>query len=162
MQYLKPDLYVDSILDIPLNLLTSLKINTLIIDLDNTITEWNSPQLDKKIHQWFSDLQASHMQACIVSNNSHTRVTHIAKSLGLPAISNAGKPRRRSFLQAMELLNTLPESTAVVGDQIFTDVLGGKRLGLYTILVKPMNSREFIGTRLVRQLEKVVLKKCNL
>lgn len=162
MQYLMPDIYVDSILDIPLKLLIEHKINALIIDLDNTITEWNSPELNEEIHQWFSNLHANQIQTCIVSNNSHSRVAHIAKSLGIPAISKAGKPRRRSFLQAMKLLNTLPESTAVVGDQIFTDVLGGKRLGLFTILVKPINPKEFIGTRLMRQLEKVVLKKFDL
>ncbi|HHU33147.1 MAG TPA: YqeG family HAD IIIA-type phosphatase [Clostridia bacterium] len=160
MLFLKPDLYVDSILDIPIDLLVESKIKGLIVDLDNTITEWNSPELKKEIFEWFAHLKIKQINACIASNNSHSRVSHIGQYLGIPAISKAGKPRRRSFLQAMKLLNTLPESTAVIGDQLFTDILGGKRLGLYTILVKPLNPREFIGTRLMRQLEKIVLKKC--
>jgi len=142
--------------------LVKLKIKGLIIDVDNTITEWNSPELKQEVYDWFSQLKARNIRACIASNNSQARVIGIAKSLGIPAISKAGKPRRRSFLQAMQAINTLPEATAVIGDQLFTDILGGKRLGLYTILVKPINSKEFVGTRLMRQLEKIVLKKCNL
>jgi len=52
-----------------------------------------------------------------------------------------------------------PSQVAVVGDQVFTDILGGNRLGLYTILVCPLNKKEFIGTRVVRQVEKAVLNR---
>ena len=92
-----------------------------------------------------------------VSNNKKVRVSNFGRILGVPAIS-ARKPRRRAFREAMRIMNTRPETTAVIGDQIFTDVLGGNRLGLYTILVVPLSKQEFIGTRCMRHLERVVLK----
>lgn len=158
---LKPDLYVANLLDIPLEELCERGIKGLIIDLDNTITEWNSSELKQEIVVWFKNLNLYKLKACIASNNSKSRVEKIGRELGIPAIHKAGKPRRRAFRQAMEVMGTDPLTTAVVGDQIFTDVLGGNRLGLFTILVKPLNRREFIGTRLMRQLERVVIKTWN-
>ena len=95
---------------------------------------------------------------CLVSNNKKDRVSNFGRILGVPALSKARKPRRRAFREAMRIMNTRPETTAVIGDQIFTDVLGGNRLGLYTILVVPLSKQEFIGTRCMRHLERVVLK----
>ncbi|HHW74588.1 MAG TPA: HAD hydrolase-like protein, partial [Firmicutes bacterium] len=71
----------------------------------------------------------------------------------------AVKPRRRAFRKALQILDLTASETAVVGDQIFTDVLGGNRLGLYTILVTPINDKEFIWTRMIRCLERFVLKR---
>lgn len=159
MQNLIPDLYVDKVSDISIKFLLKLGIEGLIIDLDNTITAWNSPELKEEICMWFNNLKANKIKTCIASNNKKARVYCVSNNLGIPAIPKAGKPRSRAFLQAMQVLKTKPCSTAVVGDQIFTDVLGGKRLGLYTILVKPIDSKEFIGTRLMRQLEKIILRK---
>lgn len=157
-EHLKPDLYVTNVLDIPLEELAARGIKGLIIDLDNTITEWNSYDLKEEIVTWFKKLQHYKLKSCIVSNNGRQRVEKIGVALGIPAIHKAGKPRQRAFRQAMMVLGTDEQSTAVVGDQIFTDVLGGKRLGLFTILVKPLHPREFIGTRFMRQLERVVIK----
>jgi len=96
---------------------------------------------------------------CFVSNNTDLRVKEIADRVNIPFIARAKKPRRRSFRKAMALMDTKPEHTAVVGDQIFTDILGGNRLGLFTVLVSPISRKEFIGTRLVRILEKIILER---
>jgi HAD superfamily phosphatase (TIGR01668 family) len=75
------------------------------------------------------------------------------------------KPRRRAFRRALHIMELTSQETAVIGDQIFTDVLGGNRLGLYTILVTPISEKEFIWTRLMRKLERFVLnylKKRNM
>jgi HAD superfamily phosphatase (TIGR01668 family) len=77
--------------------------------------------------------------------------------VGIPFVSKATKPRVKGFAAAMELLGVRPEETVVVGDQIFTDILGGNRAGAYTILVVPIDPREFLGTRLVRVVERRVL-----
>ncbi|WP_227765923.1 YqeG family HAD IIIA-type phosphatase [Zhaonella formicivorans] len=156
---LQPSLYVETLLHIPLAELAARGIKGLIIDLDNTITEWNSPELKEEVSAWFKSLAGYELRACIASNNSRDRVEQIGRSLGIPAIHKAGKPRRKAFRQAMNVLGTNQHTTAVIGDQIFTDILGGNRLGMYTILVSPLNPREFIGTRLVRKLERLVLKK---
>ena len=74
-------------------------------------------------------------------------------------MSKAGKPRRRAFLRALEVMGSSAEETAVIGDQVFTDILGGNRMGLFTILVVPINKREFIGTRVMRKFEIMVLRE---
>ncbi|GFN23284.1 YqeG family HAD IIIA-type phosphatase [Thermanaeromonas sp. C210] len=158
LKYLRPDLYVKSLLRIPLEELSRRGIRGLIIDLDNTVTEWNRLALDREVQEWFCRLNNYNLKACLLSNNRQKRVHIIGHCLGIPALSSAGKPRAAAFYRAMEVLGTRPEETAVIGDQLFTDVLGGKRLGLYTILAVPLDKREFIGTRFIRLLERVVLK----
>ena len=156
---LQPDLYVRFLDDIPLAELKNRGIRGLLIDLDNTVTEWGRATLRPEVEAWFAGLKEHGLKACLVSNNSGRRVQTVAANLGIPAISRAGKPRRRAFRKAMALLGTGVRDTAVIGDQVLTDVLGGKRLGLYTVLVMPINSREFIGTRLVRQGEKLITRR---
>lgn len=158
LKYLRPDLYVRSLLYVPLQELCQRGIRGLIIDLDNTVTQWGRSALDREVEAWFAELKKHHLKACLLSNNRQKRVKSIADRLNVPAVYKAGKPRARAFRRAMEILGTRPEETAVIGDQIFTDVFGGKRLGLYTVLVVPLDKKEFIGTRVVRLAEWVVLR----
>ncbi len=159
LKLLQPNEAVDSIFHIDLTKLQKKGIKFLLIDLDNTITEWNNHQLPPKAVQWFAQLDSYGIKACLLSNNTADRVSSAAKELGIPAISKAQKPRRKSYRKAIELLGATKENTAMVGDQVFTDVLGGNRLGIYTILVLPINTKEFIGTKFARFLERVVLKR---
>ncbi|NLC76994.1 MAG: YqeG family HAD IIIA-type phosphatase [Clostridia bacterium] len=154
---LKPNLYVARLEDIPLEQLSQQGIRGLIIDLDNTITEWNSFEIKELVFHWFKSLPEYGLKPCLVSNNSRERVQQVADRLGIPCVYKAGKPRRKAFRKALEILELKPEETAVIGDQVFTDVLGGNRLYLKTILVVPMTTREFIGTRFMRRLERLVL-----
>jgi len=81
----------------------------------------------------------------------------VAKILDLPFLSNAGKPRRKAFKKVLSILDIKADELAVIGDQIFTDVLGGNRMELYTILVVPISSSEFFGTRIMRRMERFVI-----
>lgn len=134
-------------------------IRGLIVDLDNTLVEWRSPSPTPDVHDWIRRARAAGLDVCIVSNGGSRRVEGFARRAGVGFVGAAGKPRRRGFLEALDRLGTLPSETAVVGDQLFTDILGGNRLGMYTILVAPVSSREFAGTRLVRKLERLVLRR---
>jgi len=154
-----PDLYVDSVVRISPSELAGRGIKGLIIDIDNTVVEWGKDDLTPEIVDWFGAVRAEGIQVCFVSNNSQKRVENLAGRLGLPAFCKARKPSRKAFRCAMSLMGTNETETAVVGDQIFTDVLGGNRLGLFTILVAPISRREFVGTRLVRILERFVLAR---
>lgn len=156
---LYPDLYVDSLLDIPLEQLKTQKIKAFILDLDNTITEWNSNHIPEEVGIWFETIHRHGLKACILSNNGQERVLKVADSLGIPYIYRAQKPRRGAFHRAVALMGAEIEETAVVGDQIFTDVLGGNRAGLYTILVVPIARREFLGTKFSRAMEYFVLRR---
>lgn len=159
IDYLLPDIYVNSIFEIPLDSLYERNIRALILDLDNTVTEWNSSQVRPEVVEWVRMARARGFKLCLASNNSRARVDAVARSLNIPYVYNAGKPRRRAFRHAMKILECAPGETAVIGDQVFTDVLGGNRLHLLTVLVVPMNPREFIGTRIVRLLERMILRK---
>ncbi len=159
LEKLKPKLFVDSIYHIDFEKLRNRGIKGIIIDLDNTITEWNNSELSNKAVDWFKVMADCNLKACIASNNSKARVVEVADKLGIPYIAKAIKPRTGAFKKAMKTMGTTPEETAVVGDQIFTDILGGNRLNLFTVLVVPLNPKEFIGTRLVRMIERRILKR---
>jgi HAD superfamily phosphatase (TIGR01668 family) len=154
----KPTYQVDSIDSIPVAKLKRHGIRGLIIDLDNTMTPWNDLEVGPKVAQWFSELKEAGVGACVVSNNKRKqRVAVVAEHLGIPFVFRATKPRRKAFRAGMEILGTDAKDTAVIGDQLFTDILGGNRLGLCTILVLPISDREFIGTRFMRQMERVLV-----
>ncbi|MGI5912798.1 MAG: YqeG family HAD IIIA-type phosphatase [Syntrophomonadaceae bacterium] len=156
---LYPRLYVDSILDIPIERMGEMNITAFIFDLDNTVTEWNSQKICEEIIQWFSLIKQQGFKACILSNNCEQRVLAVAKSLDIPYVHRAQKPRRGGYQRALSLMNVAALNTAVIGDQIFTDVLGGNRAGLFTILVKPIARKEFFGTKISRSMECLVLSQ---
>ena len=93
----------------------------------------------------------------LLSNNKEPRVKRFAKQVDSAYIYKAGKPGRKNYMKAMEEMGTNPGTTLFVGDQLFTDVWGAKRTGIYSILVKPIHPKEEIQIVLKRYLEKIVL-----
>lgn len=152
-------MYVSSLKNINIDQLKKQGIKAIIFDLDNTLVPWNSNDLAPETAAWFDQLHQAGFKTCILSNNNKKRVEVMCDILKTSGLHKASKPLRRAFYQAMQLLDVTPKETAMVGDQVFTDVLGANRLGLYTILVKPISSREFIGTRINRQFEKLILRR---
>ena len=111
----------------------------LLADLDNTLTPYGVPLPDEKLKNWRDDLAHHGVTLFILSNNRKKHRPRIfAEALGVPYIGRAGKPKTSSFFRAMEQLGATKEQTAIVGDQVFTDVLGGSRAGVSTILVEPI------------------------
>lgn len=155
-----PKMYVSSILEIKPALLKELGLKGIVFDLDNTIMRRDSVVFAPEILSFLSDLREQGFKLGIVSNNSRKRVGAVAGQMSLPAVCRAVKPLVRPFRRALKMMGTKPEETALVGDQIFTDILGGNLAGLYTVLVVPMEGKDFWGTRLiVRPLEKIVLAR---
>jgi HAD superfamily phosphatase (TIGR01668 family) len=133
-------------------------IEATLLDLDNTLVGWQRSDLSDNVLEWLRRLRNAGMQLYLVSNTRYgRRLEHLSTELEIPFVRRAWKPRRRGFLAAMEAMGVSPERTAMIGDQMFTDVLGGNRLGLYTIMVRPMARHEFAGTRISRMLERVLL-----
>ena len=157
LKKLYPMKYVPSLFHINLDELKQRGIKAILFDIDNTLIPWDQKQLDPKIEQWFKNLCQQGFKVCFVSNNNQTRVSELSGCLQVPGVHKAAKPRRKGLRQALDILGSRVEETALVGDQVFTDVLAGNRLGLYTILVMPLAGKEFIGTRINRKLEKLVL-----
>lgn len=158
LKKLIPSLYVQSIYHIDLDAMKAQGIKGIITDLDNTLVAWDSPYATPKLVAWLNDVKERGFRVCIVSNNNKTRVEEFARPLNVPAIYRARKPIGRAFCRAMAIMGTKPQETAVVGDQIFTDVLGGNRMGLYSILVLPIATKEWAGTKILRAMERLVLR----
>ena len=114
-------------------------IKLLLADLDNTLVPYGVPLPDERLKAWRDDLAAYGVTLFVLSNNRHeSRPRIFAEGLGVPYIGHAGKPKTPSFVRAMERMGVTREQTAIVGDQVFTDVLGGNRAGVAAILVEPI------------------------
>ncbi|MFQ5810820.1 MAG: YqeG family HAD IIIA-type phosphatase [Armatimonadota bacterium] len=154
-----PRAVAPSLADVDIDALKAEGIRGLILDLDNTITSWRSLEVSDGILEWLDRARAAGLALCIISNSSKSRrVAELSERLGMPASARPGlKPFGPGFRRGLEMLGTPPEATAAIGDQIFSDVLGGNRDGLYTVFVEPMSRSEFVATKLVRVVERVAL-----
>jgi hypothetical protein len=155
----RPDERVKRISEIDLARLKSEGFEALMLDLDNTLCPWQSREVPDDVRQWLEQAKSLGMRVCIVSNTHNPRrLRQIAEELGVPSLDRALKPRQRGFARAAEMVGSCPEHAVVVGDQILTDILGGNRAGMRTILVEPMHPREFIGTKISRVIERAIFK----
>ena len=128
----------------------------MILDFDNTVLQWGSAMPSPEIEAWVRGVRGAGMAACIVSNNFSPRVRRVGAVLGVPVVGWALKPVPLGLWRAMAIMGTRRSTTALIGDQLFTDILGGNLLGIYTILVEPLSTDEFPTTRLVRRIERLI------
>ncbi len=149
--------YCDSIYAINYAALKSQGINGLIFDIDNTIAPFDIPEPDDGTVEFLSKLTGDGFKICLLSNNNEARVVLFNKRLGLHAVHRAAKPGLKGIGKALTLMQVSSDKTALIGDQVFTDVWCGNRKGLYTILVKPIANRDEFSVRLKRGLEKIVV-----
>ncbi len=154
-----PSCLVDSIKDITGDILERNHIKGLILDIDNTLVPNHVADADSNAVQWIEGLKASGFKLCIVSNASKKRVIRFNDRLKLYAVHRAMKPGTSAFRKAAGMLGLDNKDVAVVGDQIFTDVYGGNRAGMFTFLVKPIDEREGRLIRFKRIFEKRILKR---
>lgn len=156
---LYPRLYLNNVKEITIELLNKNNIKGLILDIDNTLIDFDKNILDGA-EEWCNNLKTQGIRMCILSNtNKEQKVKKVAEALKLEYLFFAHKPNKKGFNRAKELLSLAPENIAVVGDQIFTDVFGGNRSNMFTILTKPIDQRDIWITRLKRPFEGIVLKR---
>ncbi len=157
---LKPTYLIDGdVTDIDLNQLQSDNIRGLIFDLDSTLLAPRSGQLTDAVQTWLDRARAMFKVAIVSNNKKDPYIDHARYLFDMPTIGRAAKPRRRAFLQATEILQLQPSEVAVIGDRPLTDVLGGQRAGMKTILVRPlktMNEPRWIT--FFRNLERCIIK----
>ena len=152
-----PDEYVDSADGIPFEELYRKGYRGIIFDVDNTLVPHGAPA-DARSIGLFERLRAMGFSTCILSNNKEPRVAPFAGQVKSPYIFKGGKPSVKGYERAMEVMGTGRENTLFIGDQLFTDVWGARRTGLYSILTKPMDPHEEIQIVFKRYLEAVVLR----
>ncbi len=143
MQNLYPDRYFDKKEDIPFKTYYQKGYQGVIFDIDNTLVPHDAPA-DEKTIRFISNLKAIGYRICLLSNNDKDRVASFNECLQVEYIYKANKPFRRGYEKAMEVLHTDPNNTLFVGDQIFTDVWGAKRAGIFSLLLDPIDSKEEI------------------
>ena len=136
---LQPNMVLGStIFDLTPQILQKHHLDGLILDVDQTLVPFKQKETSVELQQWVAEIREK-TPIWLVSNNiSHSRIGSIAKSVDLPFISAAQKPSRRKLKQAAQAMNLPVEKVAMVGDRLFTDVLAGNRLGMFTILVEPV------------------------
>lgn len=157
---LVPKEMAESIYRIDLDRLWAEGKRGIITDLDNTLVGALDPLATPELVSWLKNIRERGWKVVIVSNNNLTRVSAFAEPLHIPFVHSARKPSTRAFLQAMQVLQMENRETVVVGDQMLTDVLGGNRLGLHTVLVHPVSlTGEGFFTRFNRRLEKVAVAR---
>lgn len=172
-QLFRPDFYYTAFWNIDFKKLSKMGIDYLIIDLDSTIASAHSKVVDERVKAALEKAFDSGYikNACLVSNimygkRKHKRLSDMAQGLGIPYIAAyfyRAKPRSAPFLKGLKKLNSTVKNTAVVGDQIFTDILGGNKLGMTTILLKPLGTSHWSTLISLRRLrEKLLIKSMGL
>lgn len=133
---------------------------SLLLDVDCTLTRYRRGEPTPEVLAWIEQMRFEKIQLCLVSNGMSHRIRHFADRLELPCVGSAMKPLPWGVWSAMQKLQSIPTETAMVGDQIFADIMAGRLAGIRTILVEPMHPEEEPWfTRLKRWPEKVVLAR---
>jgi hypothetical protein len=153
---LQPDLYYSSLYAVDLDELERRGVTAIIIDLDNTIVPRDTCLLDERGRRW-TERTKERFKLAIVSNNTQSYPATMAEELDVLLVAPAMKPLRRGFRRAMEQLGVDAARTAIIGDQIFTDVLGGNRTGITTVLVDPLVANDLPHTLLLRRFEALIM-----
>ena len=129
-----------SIKDLPIQHLLDLGIKALVLDVDGTLLPRKEIVLHPSVENWLLEAKR-HLSLHLISNNpSRKRINTIAEKLKISCTYRASKPRKAKTIEAIKQLKYQHSSIAIVGDRIFTDILAGNRLGLYTILVRPIKA----------------------
>ena len=160
MKKLYPNIYLKKVEDITIETLIKNKIKLLILDVDNTLIDYYK-KLSEDIIKWAKEMKGQGIKLYILSNtNNEEKVEKVAQTLQIPYKHFAMKPLKRGFKYIQKETNINPENIAVVGDQIFTDVLGGNRSNMFTILVDPIDEkRDYWYTAWKRPIENKIKNK---
>lgn len=151
-----PDEYFLSSYVIPYEKLYKEGYRGIIFDIDNTLVP-HGEKADERSIALFRKLKEIGFDALLLSNNKEERVAMFNEPIGVHTIHKANKPFPAKYKEAMEIMHTNSSNTLFIGDQLFTDVWGAKKVGIRTFLVKPINPKEEIQIVLKRILERIVL-----
>ena len=156
---LRPDAFAERLASVSLDLLASEGVRGIIVDLDNTLVGYGQDACDETDARWVETAVARGFRVVLLSNNFTSRVRTIGDSLRVPTVASALKPLPSGFLRALNRLGTRRKQTVVIGDQLFTDVLGARLCGMRAILTHPLQGRDWAGTRILRFFERLVLPR---
>ncbi len=159
MPYFQPDFTYHSYRELTPDFLRSLGIEVLLLDIDNTLAPYEQAEPDEHIRAFLNGMESAGIRTAFLSNNNDARVSLFNKTLGRPALARAGKPLPRKGKKLMRALGGTKKNTALMGDQVFTDVWAARALGVRAILLPPIRDKKNALTRFKRFLERGVLRR---
>ncbi|MBF0779939.1 MULTISPECIES: YqeG family HAD IIIA-type phosphatase [unclassified Granulicatella] len=157
MKLLKPMWLVKDIVTLTPEDFQKLGVRTIFIDVDNTLIALDNPFHNQDMQTWVKALQAKHIEVVALSNNTTKHVQTLVEPFGIPFVANAKKPTLLGLKKAMACVQAKKEYSILIGDQLFTDILAGNRMGIRTILVKSLGKKDLFATKIIRNIEKRVL-----
>lgn len=159
MAFLYPNLYVEKVSDIHFKELYEEGFRGVMFDVDNTLVPFDQLDAHDELVEFIQMLQEVGFHVGLVSNNSRKRVEALNRKLNLTIMPNAMKPFTHRLRKVLDTLDVPHDKAIFVGDQLFTDVWVGNRLGMYTVLVEPIQKKEQLVTKVKRGTESLVLKR---
>jgi HAD superfamily phosphatase (TIGR01668 family) len=159
-QLLAPTYRVSCVEELTLDQLNAWGLRNLLLDVDCTLKRYRHVAPSPEVLAWIEDLRENDIRLCLVSNGLGARIQTFAESVNLPFVAKALKPLPRGIIAAMQKLNAVPSETAMVGDQLFADILAGRLAGIRTIHVRPIHPEEEpFFTRLKRGPERFIFRR---
>ncbi|MGO9107840.1 MAG: YqeG family HAD IIIA-type phosphatase [Thermoguttaceae bacterium] len=160
IRFLTPHYRIASVLELTPARLRGLGLESLLLDADCTLKRYRSEVCAPGVAEWLDALRQAGLGLCLVSNGLRKRIARFARPLGLPFVARAMKPFPMGCRRAMRQMGFRRQSTAMVGDQLFADIMAGRLAGLTTFLVEPIHPEdEPWFTRLKRRPERWLLPK---
>lgn len=156
-----PTVNLNRITELQPSLLKSLQVKAVLLDVDNTLALHGSQQPFQGTIEWSHSLQDKGFRLIILSNNIRRRVEPFAAQFSLPFYSMAMKPFPAAYIRAAHKVGASHENAVVVGDQIFTDILGANLAGMKSVLVTPQKAEYSLSFRIRRKLEEPIRKRIN-
>jgi HAD superfamily phosphatase (TIGR01668 family) len=153
-----PDMYVEKVADIPFQKLYNEGKRFLLIDLDNTLVPHDIKVSNEPIRQFIKDLKDIGFKPIIFSNNTEKRVSVFCQELNVEHYGSRRKPLLAKYKRLMKIHDMEKDQMVAIGDQLLTDVYGGNKLGVTTVLVKPIAQRDILWTKVNRSFENIVYK----
>ena len=156
----QPHLRIGSVTELTASRLAALGLRSLLLDVDCTLKHYRDTDIPPEIAGWLDSMKTARIGLCLVSNGRAHRIGRFAESIGLPFVAPAMKPLPFGCNAAVKSMGFDKKTTAMIGDQVFADLLAGKLAGLFTILVTPLSpEQEPWFARIKRPFEKLVLKR---
>lgn len=162
MALLYPTVTLEKVTDITPELLREMGVDAILLDVDNTLAPPTSSSPFEGVQEWIDEIKAAGFSVVICSNNYKKRIRPFSDSVGLDCVAMSLKPFPFGFNRAKRKLDERPKSVVVVGDQIYTDVLGANLAGMKSILLTPRCEEKGVTITLRRKMEKGVRKKLTV
>lgn len=159
---LKPDIKLHGITDITVEILNKFNIKALLLDVDNTMSTHHGQALTEGLLEWIDRMNKNGIKLMVLSNSKRKRIEPFAARISLPFISLGCKPLPTGYLRGVRALGEKRKNVAIVGDQIFTDILGGNLVGVKTVLLTPIKLEDGLSFKIRRNLEKKIYKHYNI